>query len=129
MGSATFSDTPVIVDGYITDCITEECITGVQIIVVCDKTGEPYDPGGAGAGGYYFLTEGNFKCPSDSSVTVTASKQDYGSGTNTGYIDSEDGIWHINLCLGGEIPEFSTIMIPFLMSLAGFGFLRGKSII
>ena len=97
-------------------------VDGVSVTAVCDneKTGTDMTENG----GLYAI---DIDCPVDSYVTVTATKGDL-SGTETGQMYDMDWviIEIINITL---IPEFSMIMIPFLMSLAGFTFLRGKSII
>ena len=66
-------------------------------------------------------------CSEGSTVTVTAEKDGM---INTGSDVMEDwtciDIAFIDILL---TPEFSMIMIPFIMSLAGFVLIRGKSLI
>jgi len=54
---------------------------------------------------------------------------EYGEECDDGNIENGDGCSCECMDETSEIPEFSMIMIPFLMSLAGFVLIRGKSII
>ena len=97
-----------------------------EVTALCmDDTSEPTPISYTDSDGYYAIA---IVCDANTEVTVTAAKDDL-TGYEVGVLKDMGFVIIVMMDDITLIPEFSMIMIPFLMSLAGFVFIRNKSII
>jgi len=124
----------VYVNGFVYEIIDGDKIllSGVDVSVECMMEDSIHDGNTVDTttvNGHYIVS---LNCPMEGSVKVSALDGAEVIGFNTGGITKAGSIADVDIGISRVdvmVPEFSMIIIPFLMSLAGFAFVRGKSLI